>query len=58
MACRISETAIRENNATESQVANSRNCPLFIQALAFFDEMIEYRPVPLLALLGPREMSN
>src|SRR5262249_37830270 len=38
---RISETAIRGNNATENGVVNSRNCPLFIQALAFFDEMIE-----------------
>src|SRR6516164_2506909 len=42
--CRISETAIRGNNATKSRVVNSRNCPLFIQALAFFDEMIEQRP--------------
>src|SRR5215467_5588676 len=40
---RISETAMRGNNATENRVVNSRNCPLFIQALAFFDEMIEQR---------------
>src|SRR6516225_8409376 len=49
--CRISETAIRGNNAPESRVVDSRNCPLFIQPLAFFDEMIEHQ-VPLLARVG------